>query len=757
MKKFSIRVSHFSTHLTPLAAALLALSSSSVLAAPPQNSAYATDAQRSYVQDATSEGINSVNMISCIMSSMRPDALVNQGNYNALIDKKKCENKGGDAGGNSGSNAPDYMSAVVTATRASNNDPMLVKSWLNFEEDNHAMTVFVNINASQAPTASNPYGQFRIDYCGKPGGSGACFFNGFLDATASGIQYFEISNNGNQAMTTALQLNASSTAAGNGRLQLSQGSQQSDFLFAYNADFFRRQDSGGDQCFSRDAADSDTQFSVWRYGLYDAVTGARIERSSGFPIEFSNGGQTYRGYLGYFGLSLPNDAMSLLNNGSTVQRVEYGGGGSPVKTDYSIIKAAGKLHKYSKQTRTLAEMDKIRFQTFVGDASSLFNGATSYAQYEFYWDNTAGTFKATMVMNCNQNGCQNSALPSEQAVDRSFWAAQNGIQGWSQSLGGEVFISLAGVNGATPASAINVIYRTEDLVYPNDMPTALYCIKDCPTAASMGSFFANGSSDPSPFVANTANNWNPTSAGNIVNYTTDSSSALLKDSNSAAVVFTDAAAISQKPQYQYGVRSGRLFSSLAGAECSNGSGTYCDSKVNELDTYYVWETGAQSWNQFAAAKDSSGNVVTFDAPLNVNYAVPNGSVYGQYAGKNIVLQYGGFGDLWGIPGKCVSPLNNQEVQCGSSGENRYVPEFVIPQDVTAGVVTANGHSYLVKWLEREIRLAKKNPSVCTAAGLNLPANVALPTASSLVDPSGTMGTQPVVSTAPRVIHGEVKY
>jgi len=45
-------------------------------AAPPVTSAYFTDPQSSYVQDATSDSIGQVNMISCIMHSMRPDALV---------------------------------------------------------------------------------------------------------------------------------------------------------------------------------------------------------------------------------------------------------------------------------------------------------------------------------------------------------------------------------------------------------------------------------------------------------------------------------------------------------------------------------------------------------------------------------------------------------------------------------------------------------------------------------------------------------
>jgi len=153
--------------------------------------------------------------------------------------------------------------------------------------------------------------------------------------------------------------------------------------------------------------------------------------------------------------------------------------------------------------------------------------------------------------------------------------------------------------------------------------------------------------------------------------------------------------------------------------------------------------------------------VTFDPPLDVNFTVPSGAAYGSYAGRTIVLQYNGFGDLHGIPGKCVSLASNAPVSCETAGA-RYVPEFIVPFDQTLGTVTRGSTTYLVKWLDREIRLAKKDVSVCSGAGLSLPSGVALPTSASLKDPSNAssdvyVGTKPIVTSAPRVIHGEVKY
>jgi len=94
--------------------------------------------------------------------------------------------------------------------------------------------------------------------------------------------------------------------------------------------------------------------------------------------------------------------------------------------------------------------------------------------------------------------------------------------------------------------------------------------------------------------------------------------------------------------------------------------------------------------------------------------------------------------------------------------SRYVPAFVIPQDTTTGCVTTSTGSYLVKWLDREIRFARKDPSVCTAAGLTLPSGMTLPTSADLKNPSDPnsdayIGVKPSVTDAPRVIHGDVMF
>jgi len=754
-----------------VALAVAAALASTAHAAPGSTSAYRTDAQSSHVEDATSSGIGEVNMIACIMHALSADALVNQGAYIALVDKNKCDSAKRSSTSNAGSTsdgaqaAASYITAVVNSTRASNSDPMITKAWLEIAEEDHHQTINVHISATAAPSITNAYGLFRLDYCGKADGIAGCPSRGYLEGTANGLNFYQIDSGDNGDESTAMRLATASATGGTGRLVHAGQHDASAFVFAYDAGLFRRADDNDDQCFSRDAADPDTGMSVWRYGLYNAETGARITRSSGFPIDVTSGSTTYHGYLGYYGLSLPPEAQNSIENGSTVQKVDYSSNNA-TRTNFTVVKSDGKLTKYTRHTRTLHSMDQIKFTAFVGfDSSNFFAGAQPNSQYELYWDEAGGHFVTTARMACDQNGCQNQELSAPQNVSAAYWTSRGGVQGYSQSLGGEVFINLQGITGTVDSNTVQVIFRSQDLVYPADLPSQLYCLQNCPSAASLSAYFSSsgGQGPTSPFVAGTSNRFLPVPASAVIAYTTDAASVTLRDGANAAVTFSDGEALGQHPQYMNGVRTGRLFTQLSDAECSVNSATYCDYKVNDAQVYYQWETGANNWNQFAAVKDSTGTLVTFDAPLQLAYTVPTGAQYGDYAGKSIVLQYGGFGELWGVPGSCVSSVTNAPVNCNSEGA-RYVPSFAIPYDEIKGRVTStDGQTgYLAKWLDREIRFAQKPLQSCSAAGLALPSNVTLPSQADLKDPtdaSSTVytGTKPVVTAAPRVIHGDVKY
>ena len=87
-------------------------------------------------------------------------------------------------------------------------------------------------------------------------------------------------------------------------------------------------------------------------------------------------------------------------------------------------------------------------------------------------------------------------------------------------------------------------------------------------------------------------------------------------------------------------------------------------------------------------KTSDDSIVSFDPSENVLYTVPNGSVYGSRAGKSIQLQSNGFGNLFGVPGFCVDPPDNDQVDC-STANARYVPLFSLPDGATMTLASTN--------------------------------------------------------------------
>src|SRR5262249_12784758 len=123
------------------------------------------------------------------------------------------------------SQAPEYMTAIVNSTRASNSDPMLVSAWISINEDGTPVTVFAHLSATAAPTTTDPYGSFRLDYCGKPasGGGSTCLMNGYMQAGNGTLSYYEVDGGGgNGSEVTALALSSVGTTSGGGSINVNQ-------------------------------------------------------------------------------------------------------------------------------------------------------------------------------------------------------------------------------------------------------------------------------------------------------------------------------------------------------------------------------------------------------------------------------------------------------------------------------------------------------------------------------------------------------
>lgn len=786
MKDRTFRFSH-------LAIAALAALPAVAIAAIPATAPYNTDRTNAYVQDQTSNILGSLNNILCYVGAMDPAEMVGQGNYIALVDKSICDpNSGGGRGGSTNTGA-NYEPAIVNVSRASTSAPMIAKVWI--DQPGNGQAIFAYLSATQAPNPpTDPYGRFRLDYCGQNTTSKACTGKGFINSTAAGLEFFQNeqgNNNGSPGTyQKALLLNSTSSTAGSGKISESftptVGAVVSlSFTFAYDANNFVRNDGVTTQCFDRNPANAAE--SVWSYGLYDATTGARIERNSGFPIEYTDvNGAVMNGFVGYWGFWAPT-AISTTNK--TVNQITYSNTGA-TKTPYTLLQTGGKLTKYTKVTKTLAQLDKVRFQ-FWPQATAPAVGAavvTVGTGYEVYWDNVAGNFKISGQQDPVTWNMVPLATPVVLSIANMQTASPWGIYGWSQMLGGSFAIPQNLM--ATLSAATNVTFYTQDIVYPSSFaatfPAGLICIENCPTLADINASNGVGAAATTlPYAAATTG-WVFNTGRTPYTYTLNATTGNLVDATVADVVSTAMQTSGTTGNYgsnNFGIRSGRLAvkADLDANTAVTGrvgfvAGTYLPVDFDQLTTYYEWETGGNNWNQLSVLKDATtGNPVVFDPPLNVDWTIPaTGAQYGGMLGATISLQYGGFGDLWGIPSTCVDITTNAPCTFAGAGatlpaDQRWTPQFSIPSGstvtvgVTQGTVTA-GTTYLVKALEKEVRLANV---ACGGITLVIPGTAAtatLPTQATWVDTtlSGSatyVGAAPTFATkpAPRVIHGVKKY
>lgn len=728
----------------------------SVWAIPASDSPYVTDVQNSYVQDQTSDGINQLNMVLCIVNAMNPSSQVNQGPYVALVDMNKCDSKKSSASNSSSSSsgssaAANYMTAVVDVTRTSNSDPMIGHVWMSMTEEGQQSDIYVHLTATQSPTDLPPYGQLRVDYLGKSGGQTQ--FNGFVDTNGGDVSYLETGQNSSQ---DAMKLSATDTTSGSGTMQMPDPNNNLNlvtFNFAYDSSetsfpngIFRRYFTGdsSDVCFDRSKANA--QKSVWGYGTYNADTGAKVDQANpSFPLlATDNNGTRYYGYAGYWGINFQGIDLNSVADGS-ISGYTFTDQRPNSSTTYNLFKSSGKLTKWTQNTATLDAMDGVPF-SFYGDLTGLTDQSlTGFNNWQMQWNAGTHSFIVIGTQQCDQNGCTLADIsPAANVNSNAFDTLQ--IMGWSNSFGGSIIIPST---GSAHAGTDSLNYYAQSTVVPGSAnePTALYCLSRCPTATSVAGFTGSNS----PYGNNTDMQWGMADPGNTVSYTFGASGL---QENSSSLVITDASKLIG--QYQHGVQTGNLFTSDFVQTQNCPQGKVCEP--NNPSVYYTWETGANQWNQSAwLTKTSDNSVVTFDPPANIAYTVPNDAAsYGTWAGKNIQLQFNGFGNLNGIPGSCVSPADNSPVACNTPMA-RYVPAFALPDGAT---MTMGSTPLIVKALNAEIRLSKV--ANCTGVTLAQPTGgLILPLVSDVHDPSDPadanyLGIMPTVTSAPKVIDGVIQ-
>jgi len=752
-------------------------------ATPPAASDYTNDRINVYVEERSAEAFDTINNILCMMGQTKYDVMLNKGAYIALVDNNVCSSNKSDASSaaqdsqnqSSSSNMPDYSTFVVDSYRVDDNSPQYSEIWVHEKarpgNQDPEKVIFVKLTITEGMTTTNPYGLFQLDFLGRPAINGVpdmttVMFKGMLRSeqdsiTGNILLKFAEEDYGNWPSTRMITLDRLAAQGSTYDRHMEMVSNVSttvlsQFDIAFDASYFLRSDGTTSVCLDR------TKFeeSAWRYGLYDS-SGKRLNRNSGFSVNTKADGSGSYGFIGYWGLWLDNNA-TIINN--KLYKFDYS---SNTATPYDVVKSGGKLKKHTKKGMTLGEIKTVPLGYF-----EQVMGSPTGTNYQVVWDGANFNKTSYMPQNCGNNCMwQNITTIPTPTIDisRLQWSQLNF---WSQSLSGQVMVSLGtpstpclytqgtmtipsstDCSAQPPIDASPVIVYVEDLVYPGDasVPTSLACFDNCPKATSSGI-------DPNdPYVSNMMSGSSQTAT--IYTFTAN---GVLTDMTGTAEVWTSGT----NSTYQWGIMSGAMFSSVYTTPsptnplaCDWDNTQVCGWKAwSVLPEYYTWETGPNNWNQFAALQDVTTHVtLTFEPPLQVKYVHHDAAGTGPsgYEGATFMMDYTGFGNLQGIPGKCVDMDTGADTPCASSSSIRWVPAFVIPpiqaDGVTYTTVSVDTVDYFVKPLELGQRM-KKDDLGC--AGLTT-TSYTLPDLTLLWH-NPAIGSEPVVTDAPAVIGGVVQ-
>jgi hypothetical protein len=759
------------------------------VAAPPTSGEFVTDPQSQNVQDASTEALTTASEILCYLANTRPDLMVNQGTYTALVDRSKCSTSALSDASNSSqtttAGAVSYQTFSMTGTRADNQSPQIGIGHVDWTGDGDGATsipIFIHYSQTQAPSASAPNGDMSLVYAsrlqdarvidGVAFSAGDLFMKGQITTSGTSVSFAETSDFGLVPKYVTRLFVDGNVNAGAGAVTATQwtnsGSSPKTYRFGYNSTHFCRTDGSNEQCFFRD--EDKTLKSVWRYGVYNA-DGSRFDAGTpGFSVR--NAATSEQGWASYWGIWFP----TAVSGGE--QLVSNDG------TSYTVKKAGGRLTKFTKTLTTLNNIALNRFNVWISAANQQL---TQNSSYEMYWDDTRGASGVFVVVGkqvCGNTGCFQQKLSSEievTAAELNTLTNSWGVSAWSSSLG-NINVPASTLADASPGTAVGgVSVSSNTVVLPGDtsVPTTLKCVQNCIDPALLGglTFLANPQSS-SPFTTGTAGS-GQTAASDVVTYTWSATDYTLKlngvDVSASSLSGIDTEKLKQS-NYRWGIHGGVLadgsgnhFSPGGAFDCdAAGSGTdLCESTgIDKVSTYYRFETGLNDWNTSTFLTKADGTYLAFSAPIKMAYTVPNDTtVYGEYSGARMSLEFSGFGDLNGIPGRCISPDTNEEVSCDS--DSRWYPVFTLPDgaEITAPAGTAGGTVKYVKYLDRELRF-KRDPNVTAAMlGITFGDLTSLPDEKDNTtvadDPSNA--SSPVFAgawdanrfkVAPKVIHGE---
>lgn len=767
------------------------------------SSDYNQDETDVWVNDRAVEAFGTPNEILCMIEQTRYDLMVNAGPYVAQINSELCAAKEAGSGneeqgeGQSQVDVPEYEFWVVDAIRADETSPMVIQAWVpNEEDEGPSGIIFARVVISKDKEEVPPFGVFTMNFKMLPlstvenqadmsadytmrgimksflntaGENVLAFTDGgtFVENFGSGPQEIEFSEKVIMSKDGASGRGAASITDFDWNSATNEPAQVTKtFNLAYNDSYFMRQNVGASsKCFDRD----NPVINAWRYGVYDS-TGSRVEVDSGLPIGFYDGDELVEGWAGYWGIwvnGMDNGEFDITAlDGQTVNRFDWAEYNIDESVEYTVNVYPGKLRKIVREQAALADIKETGLNYYDEQLGK---------EVLVEWNGT--TFEVTAVRDDNWYwDDEGQGVGGTLDVSELYWPE---LYFWSEALGGSVRVTIDNCvepdwnnneytyncSGKVTAANTTVTLYSEKEVLPGSAAAqaidgaALSCYNQCPDPANIDTY-----------IDETNQTW----GSQAYTYVFDANTmTLYKDS------VADANSVEYPSDGQmWGVWTGAM---VPTSQINNDPTlVQCDWDSNEIcgwqletnaEIFYRWESGKDSWNKLVALSDNDG-IVTFEQPLAIKYT----HTYSNSETKTFMLEYNGFGDLWGIPEKCFEgetgteitcPWNEPEWEGEYGGEWLQVRnEFSIPAGSNATYKDEDGVStdVVIKPLEEEHYLRLVDTANCTSSGLSIVDYTSqFVTLDGWIDPTSTgmMGQVPSAAEleadskpVPAVIDGE---
>lgn len=546
-----------------------------------------------------------------------------------------------------------------------------------------------------------------------------------------------------------------------------------------------------------DRSQFDTQ--VWSYNLYlkdGENAGSRVAINSGFPFKAEVGDDSVFGHIGYWGIWVPYGVN--ISEITTLVRENFGPGGSgdEAPEEYTLVQAPGKMIKSSKTQVALADLEGMSLGWWpwippecTDENSNLdtpCEGVNDISEGNDY----IVEYTSDTELSLAEEGNTIVAGAGFYAIGTRSWGESGEsityldtpvkiyipwFNFWSQQLGGSVsypFVDDQGFEDTTKATIfVESFVNGADSAFGSASAITLNCFQECIKGEITQNEIDQAGSE-TPFYDSIEQQWDengpvaPTEAAAVYSFDkatltlTVTGGASVPEADYGKVVRLGTAASPITPgnnsQYNWGIQSQAMLTSIDGLE------TVWDTWNSDVS--FRWETGANSWNIYSAVKDASGDYVQFQAPIqmlykhddanNINWEA--GDVQTEQHNATYMLEYGGEGQLWGLPWDSGCDGASEGEGEGGECNGRWGNAFSLKDATTLTDGTTN---YVVKGIEREQTMVEVDDVTECTDELTVDEALELPTdadVDGITQDMASYANKPEVTDAPAVIEGEVQ-